>query len=264
MTMKLRGLFSGSTGNCILFEGGGVRLLVDAGCSGKAVLDELAALQIDCGSLDGILITHEHDDHIKGAGILSRKLNIPIYANAATHAAMRSKLGKIKEENLVVFENDAPLYFGDVCVTPFCSYHDAADPVGYVFTDGQKRIALATDLGHVGSATRAALCGADGVFLEANHDIEMLKCGPYPLYLKKRILSEVGHLSNVSSGEFAAELIEGGTEQLILGHLSRNNNTPLVALNTVCSILSAHGMTRNVDFRLSVALHDRVSEALVF
>ncbi len=260
--MKITGLFSGSSGNCVLFENGSLKLLIDAGMSAKAIFGALEEVGVSPEELDGILLTHEHDDHTKGVGILSRKLDIPVYANEKTMKASLSKLGKMKEDNMIIFETSKPFEIMGTQILPFSINHDAKDPVGYTFSDGISKVALATDTGMITNDIFNNLSGAKCVFVESNHDIQMLKNGPYPMHLKKRILGEYGHLSNESAGYLCAELIKSGTENIILGHLSRHNNTPLLALNTVNEQLKKAGMERGKDYVLNIALHDRVSESI--
>ena len=258
--MKLTSLYSGSSGNCLLLVQNETKLLIDAGLSGSKIQAMLKIAGVEPCELSAILITHEHNDHISGAGILSRRFDLPVYANERTMAAMRSCLGKVKEENLRVFENRAPFFIGDVEIRPFCSCHDAADPVGYRFNDGKSALAVATDIGVVTEEIAQNLLGCKAVFLEANHDVQMLKTGSYPYYLKQRILSDHGHLSNESAGDFCCALIQRGAEKIVLGHLSQHNNTPLTALNTVIEIAAENGMKRGRDFLLGVASRDGISE----
>ncbi len=260
--MKITGLFSGSSGNCILFENDGLKLLIDAGMSGSSIFGALDELGVSPKEIDGILLTHEHDDHTKGVGILSRKLDIPVYANEKTMLASLSKLGKMKEKNMITFETAKPFEIMGTKIIPFSVNHDAKDPVGYSFYDGKSKVSIATDTGMITADIFENLKGSECVFVESNHDIQMLKNGPYPMPLKKRILGESGHLSNVSCGELCRELINSGTEKIILGHLSRHNNTPLLALNTVTDTLKNAGMKKNEDYTLNIALHDRVSESI--
>lgn len=260
--MKITGLFSGSSGNCVLFENDGLKLLVDAGMSAKAIFSALDEAGVSLSEIDGILLTHEHDDHTKGVGIISRKLDIPVYANEKTMFASLSKLGKMKDKNMVIFETGKPFEIKNTVIHPFPVSHDAKDPVGYSFSAGSGRTVLATDTGVVTEEMLLNLKGAECVFIESNHDVQMLKNGPYPMHLKKRILSRSGHLSNESAGQLCRTLVESGTKKIILGHLSRHNNTPLMALNTVNEILKNAGMKRGEDYILNIALHDRISESI--
>lgn len=260
--MKLTSLFSGSSGNCLLFEHGKTKILIDAGLSGNKIQQMLRYAEVDPMELSAILITHEHDDHISGAGILSRRFKLPIYANQPTMRAMGAKLGKIEDKNRVYFKTGEKFSIMDVEITSFHSSHDAIEPVGFTFTDGKKAIGIATDIGIITNEIADALKNCRAVLLEANHDVDMLMRGSYPYYLKKRILSELGHLSNEDSGRFCCELIKNGTEKIILGHLSQQNNTPLTALGTVSDITGSVDIKRGKDFLLYVARRDTISESI--
>lgn len=260
--MELCSLRSGSTGNAILAGTEKTKILIDCGISGKAVLSSLAELAVNPGEISAILVTHEHSDHIKGVGILARKLEIPIYASPGTWKAMYRELGKIREEWIKVFDVNGQFEIGDIGVKPFPIPHDAAQPVGYsLFGDGQK-VSVATDMGEVRDEVAAALAGSATVLLEANHDVHMLEAGGYPYPLKRRVKGSLGHLSNEQAGEMARRLLEGGTTQILLGHLSRENNYPELAFQTVKNILESCGATVGKDLLLNVASRDTVSEIL--
>ncbi len=260
--MKLTSLFSGSSGNCLLVEHKDTKILIDAGLSGSKICQMLQYAEIDASRINGLLITHEHDDHIMGAGILSRKFDFPVYANALTMRAMASKLGKMKDKNKMLFQTGETFSIGDIEILPFRSSHDAAEPVGFKFSEGNSCLAVATDIGTITNETAEILKGCKAILLEANHDVDMLMNGSYPYYLKKRILSEVGHLSNEDCGNFCCELIESGTEQIILGHLSQHNNTPLTALSTVGRITLNRNLKHGKDYVLHVARRDTISESI--
>ncbi len=260
--MKLTSLFSGSSGNCLLLEEKDTKILIDAGVSARKITTALNELSIDPKLIDGILITHEHSDHIAGVGVLVRKFNMPVYSNKKTYAAMLPSLGKFNGERSVIFENDEDFDLKDICIHPFTSSHDAADPVGFRFTDGRESFGVATDLGIVTENIAENLMGCRDIFLEANHDLDMLMGGVYPMLLKQRILSDKGHLSNESAGFFAAKLIENGTQKICLGHLSAENNYPLTAYSTVKEILAENKMDDKKDYILKVALRDDISESM--
>lgn len=247
-------LASSSSGNCILLCHKHTYIVIDCGISGKAVQTALQQLDIDGSSLCAVLVTHEHSDHVKGLGILSRKYNLPIYANSKTWSKMGFSLGKLDPDNIRFFEKDNPFLLNDVEISPFSIPHDAADPVGFNFRDEQgKKATLATDIGHTSEELFDQIKGADEILLESNHDIDMLKTGPYHYLLKKRILSAFGHLSNDSAACLAARLIESGTTKITLAHLSCENNTPMVARQTVCDYLMQNGIKVGNDVLLSVA-----------
>lgn len=257
--MKYISVASGSSGNCHYIQKNNTKILVDAGLSGKAVQAGLSYNGVDLAGVNAIFITHEHIDHIKGVGILSRRYDIPVYANLATWQAMGASLGKIREENKRFFSVAEDIVVGDLSIKPFSTSHDAADPCGFVFEDGNRRLAIATDLGYVTSEVEQAVLGCEMVVLEANHDVEMLKMGSYPYHLKRRVLSELGHLSNEGAGELGIKLVTSGTKALFLAHLSGENNIPLLAYETVASLLEEKGIQPNTDLRLSVLERGRPS-----
>lgn len=260
--MKLISLSSGSSGNCLYVEHEDTRLLIDAGLSGNRIQQLMEEAEIDPANLNALLVTHEHDDHIRGVGVIARRFHLPVYSNAATMKAMRNRLGKLKEEDIRIFETGISFAIRDIEVHPFATSHDAAESVGFRFSEGNSEIALATDLGYISDSIRENLIGCKAVFLESNHDVDMLKNGSYPYYLKKRILSDHGHLSNETASLFCCELIQSGTEQLMFGHLSQENNTPIIALKTALSITEQNQMKRGEDFTLNIAPRETVSEEL--
>ncbi len=233
MKLNLVPLRSSSKGNVSIVFNKNTRILVDCGISGKALEESLSAAGIGADSIDAIAVTHEHSDHIKGVGIISRKYNIPIFANGGTWRAMRSSLGKIKEENIRVFETGSEFYINDIRICAYPISHDAAEPVGYTFSFSGEKVAVATDMGTVTDAALEALSGCHTVLLEANYDLNMLEIGSYPYDLKCRIKGKCGHLDNCDSAALAKILAESGTENIILGHLSEENNYPPIAFETV-------------------------------
>ena len=228
---------SGSSGNCTYIGSEHTKILIDAGVSGKRMEEGLAELKLTGADIDALFITHEHQDHIKGAGIFSRRFDVPIFATEETWAAMEGTLGKIAPSNRRIVYADEICAVNDICVKPFAIPHDAAEPVGYSLLAGERKITLATDIGHVTDTLRENLEGSDLLLLESNHDIEMVKKGNYPWHLKQRILGEKGHLSNVAAGELLAEVATGKLKYVFLGHLSEDNNNPHLAYETVESIL---------------------------
>lgn len=248
--LRLCSLYSGSSGNCIFVEDGQTRLLVDCGVSGKKIEQALSSHGIDLKSINAALVTHEHSDHVQSVGIIHRKSGADIYANEGTFCAFEGSIGRYNEASVKIF--DGKFNIGDIEITPFSIPHDAADPVGYTFSDGIKKLSVCTDIGYVTDEISKNVMGSDVVLLEANHDVEMLKSGPYPYPLKKRILSDKGHLSNENAGVLCRELIEHGSKDIILGHLSMHNNHPDLAYVTVKSVLEEGGIKVS-DCRLSVA-----------
>lgn len=252
--MKLHSLKSGSKGNASLVYTNNTKILVDCGISGKGVKSAMDEIGIDPSEINGIVITHEHNDHIKGVGVMMRRYNIPVFANSATWAAiMRNDLGKLNDENIKIFESVEPFSIGDIGVKPFKIPHDAAYPVGYCFDDGKKRAAVATDMGMLTEELFREIGGCSSVLIEANHDVSMLEVGPYPYPLKQRIKSNIGHLSNDDAAKAAEFLLKMGAEKIILGHLSEENNYPKLAYETVKLALEEIGARVNNDVMLSVA-----------
>ncbi|MDO4572916.1 MAG: MBL fold metallo-hydrolase [Clostridia bacterium] len=247
-------LCSGSGGNASYAEAGGARLLIDAGLPARRVEALLREIGAAPEALDGILVTHEHSDHIAGVGVLSRRYDLPVYANAGCWAKMRPALGDIRPRNLRVVEPGREFFIRSLGILPFPTPHDAASPVGYALRAEGRRIALMTDIGHVSDGMLEAVAGVDLLLIEANHDVDMLRAGGYPYALKMRILSARGHLSNEDAGRVLARLYRTGLRSAILGHLSRDNNTPELALLTVQSVLEEAGIG---DMALHMALRDR-------
>ena len=247
---------SGSSGNAALLSSGNTHILIDMGISCRRIIKSLEQLGLRGEDLSAILITHEHADHIAGAGILSRRYNLPIYANEATWAAMRDKLGNISENNIRFFETGADFHIGTLDISPFSIPHDAAEPVGYSFYAGRSKLSIATDLGAVKESWMRHIEDSDLVLLESNHDIDMLKAGRYPYDLKRRILGNKGHLSNDAAGKAALQLVQRGVRNIILGHLSGENNFPELAYQSVCCALQAEGIEPGRDLMLSVASRD--------
>ncbi|MBQ4075961.1 MAG: MBL fold metallo-hydrolase [Clostridia bacterium] len=254
-------LFSGSSGNAIFVGAGDTRILIDAGMPGRSIENALKEIGILPETLAGIVVTHEHSDHVKGVGILSRKYHIPVYANERTWNAMARSVGEMAPRNRRIFETDSDFYIGDLAVQSFSIPHDAADPVGYRVYHGGRSIATATDMGYMQKKVLKTLSGVDVLLLESNHDPDLLMQNPhYSLYLKQRILSNHGHLSNEASADALVQLYETGVRQVLLGHLSGENNTPELALCTAMDRLCREGIAVNEDIYLDLAWRDRVSK----
>lgn len=258
--MQFCPLFSGSSGNCIFVGSEETKILVDAGLTGKKIQEGLKCINVCPSNINGIVITHEHDDHIKAAGILSRRFNIPIYANTNTWEAMSNKLGNIADSNIKVFDGYNPFEIGDVTIVPFPIPHDAVKPCGYSFIHKNNKVSVATDIGYASDVIKCSIKDSDVVLLEANHDVELLKVGPYPYPLKMRILSDLGHLSNENAGKTIVDVINSNIKNVVLGHLSGTNNYPELALRTVLSILEMNGIKDGEDINIDIAHRDRVSK----
>jgi phosphoribosyl 1,2-cyclic phosphodiesterase len=234
MGVSLTMLASGSRGNTALVSSSMTRVLVDAGISCRETFKRMKALGEDPHSLSAILITHEHCDHIYGLAVLARRLNIPVYMTAATHQAwarsLRDDAGELpKLERLEIFSAGRGFQVGDIAVMPFTIPHDAADPVGFTFRSEGVKLGLATDLGYIPISISDHLRGCDVLVMESNHDLEMLRVGPYPWSVKQRVMSRVGHLSNAALADFFLSDYDGDAAYVVLAHLSEHNNHPELA-----------------------------------
>ncbi len=258
MALSLAPLFSGSSGNAILISSGNTRVLVDAGVSGRRIEEALRSIGQDIREIKGILITHEHSDHIQGAGILSRKHSIPVFATAPTWEACGDKLGRVQSRLQRIIAK-SEFYIDDLLIEPYEIPHDAVDPVGYCISHGGRKAAVATDLGYFPQKVEMKLQSCDLVLLESNHDATMLRTGRYPYALKERIKSRKGHLSNDDAADAAVKLACAGVTSILLGHLSRENNSEQLAFRTVTDALIAQGLTPGQDINLGLAFRDRVT-----
>lgn len=234
ISLRVSILASGSSGNCTLLETSQTRLLVDAGLGKKETLRRLAAIEQSVDRLDGIVISHEHSDHINGLGAILAEWRTTVYLTAATHAEVVRSLSEkqIKRFDRVEFiEPGQRFAVGDIEVSPFAIPHDAVDPLGFTFRAGGVKLAVATDLGYMPELVKVHLRECDGMLLESNHDLEMLKVGPYPWHVKQRVMSRTGHLSNDTVSQFLSdpEGFDGHSRFLVLAHLSESNNNPDVA-----------------------------------
>ncbi len=254
MAVEFCSIASGSSGNCIYVGTKHTRILIDAGVSGKRITQGLAELSTKGEQIDALFITHEHLDHIKGAGILSRKFDIPIYATMGTWEAMEQQIGRIHPQNKRFVYQGETCVINDICIKPFEIPHDAAEPVGYRISAEKTSVAIATDIGHVTDCVRENISGCKLILLEANHDEEMVRKGSYPWHLKQRILGEKGHLSNKTAGALLAEIMSGETERVFLGHLSEENNTPYLAYDTVENVLNENKIKVGTYLKMDMAL----------
>jgi len=232
--MKFACIASGSSGNCIYVGTGLTHLLIDMGVSCKKIESGLTEFGIDPGEISGILVTHEHIDHVQGIGTFTKKYRVPIYSTIETFAALKKiPSGKaIPVELMMNIEGDASFSIGDIGVEVTEISHDAAHPVCYRFTDGTRTIAMATDLGLYDEKIIKHMSGSDVIYIESNYDPEMLLVGPYPYYLKQRIDGQRGHLSNEVSAELVSKVLHPGLKKIVLAHLSRENNFPEIAFQT--------------------------------
>lgn len=261
--MRLCSIASGSSGNCIYIGDDNTHLLVDTGISKKKVEEGLKELDIKGEELDGILITHEHIDHVQGLGVFSRKYQVPIYATKGTIEGIRriSSIGKMPEGLYHEVTVDEKFQLGDIEICPFRISHDANEPSGYRFDNGRKAAAVATDLGTYDDYTVEHLKGLNGIVLEANHDIRMLEVGPYPYPLKQRVMGDRGHLSNELSGRLLCDILHDDLQHVVLGHLSKENNYEELAYETVkLEVTLGNNPYKGEDIPITVARRSSISE----
>ena len=235
--LTLTTLASGSSGNCTLVSGGGTHLLIDAGISARRITTCLRALGVEPAALAAVLITHEHSDHVSGLATLTKQLRVPVFTSPGTGRQLCYRIAAL-EDVLTPVEPGTAFLVGGLTVSSFPTLHDAAQPMGFSVTDGARKAALVTDLGVVTEAVLGGIQGADLLVVEANHDVEWVQSGPYPYYLKSRILGELGHLSNEAGGALARRAAEAGAHTIVLAHLSHENNTPERALVAAEAALS--------------------------
>lgn len=260
--MRLCSIASGSSGNCIYIGSETTHILVDTGISGKRTESGLKKIGLCAKDLDGILITHEHIDHISGLGVLSRKYNIPIYATKGTINAIRKcrSIGEIDTDLFCRVSEDERLQIKDLTIHPMKISHDAAQPVGYRISYGREKVAVCTDIGVYNDYTVECLKGLDAVVIEANHDVRMLQTGPYPYPLKQRILGDRGHLSNENCGRLLCRILHDGMKHIVLGHLSKENNIPELAYEAVRMEVTMGDCPYTADdFPIMVAKRDEPS-----
>lgn len=256
--IKFLTLYSSSSGNCTLISDGDTNILIDAGVSCAKITSALLNADVMPEEIDAILVTHEHSDHISGIRVFSKKYNTPIYANASVMGCILNSACDIRPGNAHVITVAKPFEIRSLTVKAFQTPHDSVSPVGYsVLADG-KKYSVCTDTGTVTKAMLANLSGSEAVLIEANHDETMLKNGAYPYHLKKRILSDSGHLSNDKCAWLATQLAIWGTKRIILGHLSEHNNTEEKAYSTVKNMMENNGIKVGADVILKVASKDGI------
>ncbi len=260
--MRLCSLYSGSSGNCIYVGSDHTNILIDTGVSMKKIVQALEAIDVKAEEIDAILITHEHTDHIGGLGVFLRKYGIPVYGTSKTLEAVcqYKNLGKV---DFSLFHGICPeesFAIKDLYIKPISIWHDAVDPVCYTLSDGDKKVSVATDLGDYDDHIVQSLSGADAMLIEANHDIRMLEVGPYPYPLKQRILGKRGHLSNERGGQLVRALLNDHIKGIYLGHLSKENNYPDLAFETVKNELYGNPYSNDYrDFNMMVADREKCS-----
>jgi len=248
-------LYSGSSGNSLLVETENTKLLVDAGVSAKKIENALQNINIEPSSIDGILVTHEHIDHVQGLGTISKKFDLPVFVNQETLDAMPKQRDKIAEKNINTFKVTDKFSIGDLDIKPFSISHDAANPCGYNIWKEDKKISIATDIGQMTNSILKELEESLFIMLEANYDPEVLRCSSYPFHLKNRIAGPTGHLSNQMAGKTISHLLKSGLKNAMLGHLSKESNFPELAYQTVIDELISNHYDEN-SLQLAVASRD--------
>jgi len=254
--MRFSVLASGSTGNAIYVETDNHAFLVDAGLSGRKIEQLFSKIGRDLKNLSGILVTHEHSDHIKGLGVLARKYQLPIYANEKTWKVLEEHVGNIPFDQRFLFQMESVQSFGSLDIESFAVSHDAVDPMFYVFHENGRKLAIITDTGYVSDRMKGIIRGADAFVFESNHDVSMLQMGKYPWSIKRRILSDVGHVSNEDAGVAISEVVEEKPTHVYLSHLSKENNMKELARMTVKQVLASYGIQEG-EF---LHLHDTDAE----
>lgn len=260
--MKFCALASGSSGNCQYIEHKDTKILVDAGLTGKKIEENLKEIDVDPSSIDAIFVTHEHIDHIKAVGVLSRRYDMKIFSNLKTLNQMLPTVKKLDPKNVYIFENNKAFEFKDIHVDPIDTFHDCIEGCGFVINalDTQNKISIMTDTGWVNSESLEKMEGSDIYYIEANHDKEMLLGGRYSWSLKQRIMSTRGHLSNENTAEILQKLLKRKKENIVLAHLSKDNNLEELAKNTVVGALLERNLAEERDYTIEVAKRDLPSQ----
>ncbi|MGD6858209.1 MBL fold metallo-hydrolase [Bacillus infantis] len=250
MSLHFSVLASGSTGNAIYVEADGQSFIVDAGLSGKQMEALIKQIDRSLGNLSGILVTHEHSDHIKGVGIVARKYGLPIYANEKTWQAMNGLIGEVPLDQKFTFDMETVKSFGSLDIESFGVSHDAAEPMFYIFHHQGKKLALITDTGYVSDRMKGIIKNADAFVFESNHDVQMLRMGRYPWNIKRRILGDFGHVSNEDAALAMSEVAGDNTKSIYLAHLSQDNNIKDLARMSVSQTLESRGILVGEQFSL--------------
>ena len=258
---KFCSLYSGSSGNSLFIETQNTKLLIDAGVSSKKIETALNDINIDPSTLDGILVTHEHIDHVQGLGTLSKKFDLPVFVNQETLDSMPKQKDKISEKNVKTFKISDKFEIGDLEIKPFSIPHDATNPCGFNIWKNNKKISIATDIGHMTNPILKSLEESLFIMLEANYDPEVLRCSPYPFTLKSRIAGPTGHLPNEMAGKTISHLLKSGLKNAMLGHLSKQSNFPELAYKTVVDELISNNYNEDC-ISLSVASRDNHSKII--
>lgn len=255
-------LYSGSSGNSLFVETENTKILVDAGMSCKKIEEALNSIEVDLSSINAILVTHEHSDHIKGISTISRKFDIPVFATKETFEAIPDQTERIAQNNINFFKPSEKFFINDLEILPFSIPHDAANPCGFNITNSEHQISIATDIGHMTKSILNHLEGSKFILLESNYDTEVLRACSYPFKLKSRIASNTGHLSNDMAGKTISYLLKNSNLQTaLLGHLSKESNFPELAYQTVVDELIANNCNEN-SINLSVASRNAPSKLI--
>jgi len=263
--MRFVSLASGSSGNSTYIGTENTHILIDAGCSRKKIAEGLNSLELDLGDLGGIFITHEHSDHIAALRLILKKYDIPVFATKGTIEGIRiaDKNNEMIDKRFNIINEDEEIKLGDLVINPMKISHDARQPVGFRIKSGEKKVAIATDLGCFDDYTVKCLSDMDAVLIEANHDIRMLQAGPYPYRLKMRISGDKGHLSNEASGDLICKLLNDHMKAIVLGHLSDHNNMPRIAYETVRSMIDMKSdIYKSSDIPIKVAKKSEISDII--
>jgi len=249
---KFCAMFSGSSGNCTYISSGGAAILVDAGVSARSICTALKSIGSEISEIAGIFVTHEHSDHIRGLKTLISKYGIPVFANTGTISGIL-ECTQVSGDSLTELKTGEGITIAGMSVSSFCTSHDSRESVGFrIHTQDGARIAVATDLGFVSDTVMESLCDCDIVMIESNHDVGMLQNGKYPYYLKRRIMSKTGHLSNEDCACVLPKLCRSGAHRFVLAHLSHDNNFPELALETAISVMTMSGIARE-EYEIVVA-----------
>lgn len=259
--LKFCSLFSGSTGNCLFVESENSKILIDAGGSAKRITSALSLISVAPEEIDGIIVTHEHSDHVQSLGTMSKKFNIPVFANKETWNAMPEQKAKILDNNQNFFSVGNEFEIKDLKINPFSIPHDAANPCGFNIFKDSKKISIATDLGHITPELMQHLEKSCFALIESNYDLNVLKYSRYPYSLKERIAGPLGHLSNDTSGKVISKLADSGLKNVLLGHLSKENNFPELAYKTVAEEVLTNRNNES-DIRIGVARRDASSDVI--
>lgn len=255
-------LYSGSSGNSLFVETSHTKLLIDAGVSSKKIEKALLDIDIEPSSLDGILVTHEHIDHVQGLGTFSKKFDLPVFVNQETLDAMPKQRDKIESNHIKIFKISDKFSIGDLDIKPFSIPHDAANPCGFNIWKENKKISIATDIGHMTNDILKQLEESLFIMLEANYDPEVLRCSSYPFTLKSRIAGPKGHLSNEIAGKTISHLLPSGLKNAMLGHLSKESNFPELAYQTVVDELMENQLFHQDSIHLNVASRECHSQLI--